>query len=73
MSMVIMPSPSVKVPQTFEILGTTHLTTQCNISEDLNLQQQSCKNLKSHKVQPAVHNVLCEYSEILTTDVSLGT
>jgi len=77
-SRVIMPSPSVKVLQSFELFGTTHRTTQCIVSEDLNLQHQYCKNLASHKAQPAVHNLLCttkecEYSEILTTDVSLGT
>jgi len=78
MSRVIMPSPSVKMLQSSELFGTTHQTTQCNILEDLNLQQWYCKNLKSHKAQPAVHNLLCttkecEYSAILTTDVSLGT
>jgi hypothetical protein len=80
MSRVLMQSPSVKMLQSFEPFGTTHLTTRCNISEDLNLQRRYCKNHKSHthKAQPAVHNLLCttkecEYSEILTTDVSLGT
>ena len=78
MSRVIMLSLSVKVLQSFQLFGTTYLTTQCIISEDLNLQQHYCNNLTSHKAWPAVHNLLCttngcEYSEILTTDVSLGT
>ena len=38
----------MKALRSLQMSGTSHQITQCNIPEELNLQQHCCENLKSH-------------------------
>jgi len=68
------PSSKVKTVNSFELLGTSHRTSQCHILEDVNRQKQVCDNLNSCKALLStrlLNEVNAQYQHLIKLFISI--